>query len=621
MARAKIGDNCISLDTLWAEKDLVQLIPGSRRNSREDCWEVPLTWAACQQLASIMPVLEVDDALRAWTHHEFETRVQQALALREVTSYEGNPLWRPYQLADVAWLRIAGSCLLANEPGTGKTVSTSTAARMYHLEDNSALPMLIVCPNSVKTHWVRHLEKWFPECTPYIIEGGAVGRRKLLDAALGDPTAVVVINYESARMHTRLAPYGSVRLIRCEECGGADPLVKQSRCEVHPKELNSFGFKTVVIDEVHKIKDPHSKQTRACWYLMHAPDVLRCWGLTGTPLANHIGDLWSIMHGLFPAEYPGKSKFLDRYALFTWNSNGGLSISDANPATKDELFKFLYPRMRRMLTAVVNPDLPPREFTMRESFMSAKQERAYKEMKRHMFTRLEDGSLLVTTNNLAKNIRLIQLASSYANIEMIDEGDTTTWKVELTEPSPKVNVLLDILEEYEGHSIAVCAMSRQLIELAAARLEKLGIPCVQITGKVNAWDRQTNLDLFQSGRVRILLFTLQAGGVGIDMTAADTLVRLQRSYSMLDNVQALGRVYRIGSEHHKLINIIDVITPGTVEVEQLDRLREKEERLESIVQDRAALARAGQTVASFDSEYTMILGSSLLGSEDDNDNG
>jgi len=626
MARARLNEDqsVIVIEALWAEKDLVQAIPGSRYSGKRERWEVPLSWATCQQLAGIFGAnLTVSDDLRDWTHHEYESRVKEALALRDVTHMDGNPLWRPYQLADIAWLRVAGSCLLANEPGTGKTVSTSTAARMFHLEDLSALPMLVVCPNSVKVHWALHLMKWFPEAHPYIITGGAVGRRKVFDQALGDPLAAVIINIESVRIHSRLAPYGSIRFVRCLEHGGEDPNVKPSRCDAHPKELNSFGFKTVVIDEAHRIKDPSSKQTRACWYLMHNDLTLRCWALTGTPLANHIGDLHAVMHGVEPSEYMARSKFLDRYALFTWMTAGGLGISDVNPATKDELFRFLHPRMRRMLTAIVNPDLPPKVFSTRTCEMTPKQKKAYDDMKKHMYTRLDDGSLLVTTNNLAKNIRLVQLASSYAEIEMEDPADSKTWTVRLREPCPKVDVLEEVIEENETRSIAVCAMSRQLIEIAAARLEAKGHRCVQITGAVGEWDRQRNLEDFQARRARILLFTLQAGGTGIDMTAADTLVRLQRSYSMLDNVQALGRVHRIGSEIHSRINIIDIITPGTVEDDQLDRLREKEERLESIVQDRVALAKAGRSIASLDSEYTMITGSSLLPprSDDDDDHG
>src|SRR5690606_32447763 len=110
------------------------------------------------------------------------------------------------------------------------------------------------------------------------------------------------------------------------EAAGLDPPpgrvpspVTPTRCEVHSKELNEMPFQTVILDEAHRIKEPTAKQTRACWQVMTAPDVKQVWALTGTPIANHVGDLWSIMHGVAPHEYTSKSEFVDRYAQFTWN--------------------------------------------------------------------------------------------------------------------------------------------------------------------------------------------------------------------------------------------------------------------------------------------------------------
>jgi SNF2 family DNA or RNA helicase len=242
----------------------------------------------------------------------------------------------------------------------------------------------------------------------------------------------------------------------------------------------------------------------------------------------------------------------------------------------------------------------------------------YDELEEQMYTRTDEGQLLMTTNNLVKNIRLIQLASSSAEIEIITEMNQQTGedeeelKVTLIEPSSKIDVLEEVLEEYEGKPVVVSAMSRQLIELAAERLTKHGISHALYTGKTNEFERERNLQEFQAGHVRVLLFTLQAGGVGIDMTAADTMIRLQRSYSMLDNVQGLGRVDRIGAEKHDSLNIVDIIAPGTVEEDQLERIREKEERLESITRDRLALSQAGQSTHAFDSEYALIMSSSVL---------
>lgn len=623
MARATTDGNCIIIHTQWIEKDLVGQIPGAHHNGRSNWWEAPLTWAVWQQLRGVFAAtLQVDELLAEWARAEYANRVAPARQLREQLACEGDTTWRPYQLADIAFIRAAGDCCIANEPGTGKTVTITTVARTYHFDESrSALPMLVIAPNSVKTHWEKHFAKWFPEATVYKVTGGAVGRRKILESAMGDPNATVIINIEAVRLHSRLEHYGSIRLLRCAECMPRNAveadLVPTSRCEVHRKELNDIPFKTVVLDEAHRIKAPSAKQTRAVWQIMHESTVRHRWALTGTPIANHVGDLWSIMHGVCREEYPVKTKFVDRYALFTWDNGGNLAISDIRPDTRDELFAFLDPRFRRMLKAIVLPQLPPKVWAMREAPMIPKQEKAYREMEKQLYTRLEDGSLLLVTNNLTKNTRLLQFASSYAEIEKPDPEDPESWIVRLKEPSSKVDVLEEIIEENEGRSILVSAPSKQLINIAAERImhpkdkKKRGQPVALITGDISPYERDIHLANFQAGLVKILMFTA-AGGEGLDMTAADTLVRMQRSYSLLGNIQTIGRFDRIGAEHHECLNIIDIIAPGTVEEDQLERLREKEQRLESIVRDRAALARAGLSTHALDSEYAQLMASSLL---------
>jgi SNF2 family DNA or RNA helicase len=116
------------------------------------------------------------------------------------------------------------------------------------------------------------------------------------------------------------------------------------------------------------------------------------------------------------------------------------------------------------------------------------------------------------------------------------------------------------------------------------------------------------------GAVRVLLFTMQAGGEGLNMTAADTMIRLQRSWSMLTNVQATARVHRLGSERHESITLVDVVTPDTIEERQFQVYAEKLERLQEIARDRATLEAAGMVTdaADLSAEEHRILGGSLL---------
>jgi SNF2 family DNA or RNA helicase len=143
----------------------------------------------------------------------------------------------------------------------------------------------------------------------------------------------------------------------------------------------------------------------------------------------------------------------------------------------------------------------------------------------------------------------------------------------------------EIIDETEGRPIVICAMSKQLINLAAARLEKRNIPHALITGDVIEIERRRGLQLFQEGRLKALLFTLGAGGEGLTMSAADTIVFLQRDWSAIKNLQAEDRVHRIGSEIHEAIHIIDIVTPGTIEETQIEKVNTKIRRLEEIRRD------------------------------------
>jgi SNF2 family DNA or RNA helicase len=346
---------------------------------------------------------------------------------------------------------------------------------------------------------------------------------------------------------------------------------------------------------------------------MHDPEVQYRWALTGTPIANHPGDLWSVMNAVAQEDFPARTAFIDRYALQAWNAFGSMDIVGLRSDRRDEFFKIFNPRFRRMQKAIVLPQLPPKVRTIRLVEMSAKQKKAYKELSETLVTKLDDGGLLVARNNLTAATRLLQLSSSYCEV---DRGDTpddpSTWIVTPTAPSTKVDELVELIRENEGQSIAVAAEHRKLLELAEERLTKEGITSVMITGKVDADERAHNLALFQEGRVQVILFTYKAGGVGLTMTRADTLIRLQRSWSLVDNLQGEDRVHRIGSEIHDSINIIDVVTEDTVEVQQCLRLYDKSQRMEEIVRDREQLIKNGLPTTQMDEELERLT-SAFLG--------
>lgn len=595
----------ISVVSSWSEKDMVKQIPGSTWNNDEKVWKVPLTWAACLQLRGIFGKdLNIGPELREWARLEKEDRVNPAMSLRTVTDLpaggllEGS-LWSKlygFQRAGVSFLQTAGSALLADEMGTGKTVQTLTALRW--LCKNGSSPVLIVCPNSMKEVWKREAEIWYPEATPYVVRGSATARRKTLTAASKDPSALVIINFEAVRYHSRTAGFGSIALKRCpaSACGGGKQTkTTEAQCEVHERELNSIPFHATVVDEAHRIKDGSAKQSRAIKAASSGKTVRHRFALTGTPIANNPADLWSIMNFVDPTSFPTKSKFVDRYCAVSFNAFGGMDIGGLNPATQDEFYGVIHPMMRRMPKALVLPQLPPKVRTVRSVQMTDKQAKAYDQMASGTVTRLEDGALLWAKEDIAVQTRLLQFSSAYME-KTGEKLNPKTGEMDevytMCEPSPKLDAMEDVIEEMGDRPLVIASISRQLLRLAQNRLDKAGLSYGIIAGDTPQWERDLFIQKFQKGELQYMLLTMQAGGVGITLTAADTILFLQRSWSMIENKQTEDRVHRIGSEKHESVTIIDLVTEGTVEENQIASLETKLAILEQVVQDKKILAGA-----------------------------
>lgn len=637
----------IFLQSAWNEKELIKQVPGSSWDDSRRLWTVPLTWPACLQLRGIFgDALTIGEDLIKWASEEKSGRVSLALALRNLTEpelpAEGDPL-RPFQRVGVNFLVDAESALLGDDLGSGKTVQALELLRRLEKLGLVALPALVVCPNSMKLTWALEAAKWLPLAKPYPVDGGAATRKKILAAAARDSRALIIINYEGLRGHSRLAGYGSIALARCPDCGGSDPKVTATKCEVHLRELNVISLRTVILDEAHKIVNPQAKQTRAAWAIGQGKTVSRRYALTGTPIAGSPDDLWSIMHFLEPLEHPTKTKYIDRYCVQAYNAWGGLDVKGLHPATRDEFYRVIDPRFRRMPKALVLSQLPPVVRSTRHVELTPRQRKAYDELAEGLVTRLPDGNLMVARNDLEAQIRLLQFASG--TMEKLDvpltieealrknerrradgkfplfeagqlayireTGLDPRPKFRMCEPSAKVDALVDILEELGDKPVLVSAAHRQLIDLAAVRLSKLKINHSLIVGGQQAFEREATQRDFQAGKLQVLLFTLAAGGTGLTLTAADTQIRLQRSWAMIDNLQGEGRNHRIGSEIHESIHYVDVVAQNTVEEDQLERLWEKSERLEEINRDRARLQLERRRTDELDAEAARIEQSNL----------
>ncbi len=546
MARAFVESGTLAVEAGYREREMMKTIPGVVWNSRTQTWKVPLAWSSLAALRGTFGEdFEMSEEVLAWAWQE-RARVDSARAARSAVSEGGYG----FQEVGVQFLRAAGSALLADEMGLGKTRQAILAAD---------LPCLVVCPNSMKYAWRDEWSKWRETATVAVVDGTPTQKTK----ALGSGSDVVIVNWESLRSYSRLAAYGSIRLTDKQRIAG--PLNVQ--------------WATVIADEAHRAKDPHSQQARALWAVGAA--ATRRIALTGTPVANSPADLWAIMHFVEPAEWPSRTAFIDRYCVSSINFWGGLDVYALKPHMRAELDSFFEPRFLRRQKSEVLTQLPAKTYSTRMVVMSPAQHKAYESLRKEMLALLEDGSVLAAFDPLVQTLRLLQIASACPLLG--DDGGVVALKA----PSNKLAALQDLVEERDGAPTLVFAASRKLIELCS---REIGVEHVLITGAQNPAQRAEAVSRFQGGNVPLALVTLGAGGEGITLTAADTAVFLQRSWSLVQNLQAEDRIHRIGQEAGS-VNIIDVVSVGTIEARVLEALAGKEATLQDVVKDKAMLRK------------------------------
>ncbi len=588
----------IEIHADWRYKELSKTIPGATYHGKTERWRLPVSWSGCLALRSTFNSagLEIGPKLSAWAFNELDTRINPANALREElkSALPDSSDLLEHQRAGVNFLATARQAILSDEPGLGKTVQAIRTLKELQRRGEDVFPALVICPNTIKTNWKKEFDKWWPDVDVEVIHGTMTQRRKQFDKYSAPKEGevkpqVFVINWESLRSHSRLKSYGGTALIRCKDCGGLDETITVTRCEVHERELNRISFRSIIADEAHRSMNPKSKQTRALWAA--TGDAEFRYALTGTPIAKNVMDLWAILHWINPKEWPTRSKWVDRMLETMQNAFGGLIVLGIRKGMEDEFFAALNPRMRRMLKSVVLPWLPELVYMQKDVEMSAKQAKAYKQMMELCIAEVEDSEIITATSGLTQATRLLQLASSYGEVEFDPMTGEQTMK--LTDPSGKLDALMDdiISGDYGEESVAITAVSKQLINLLSGRLKKAGIEHGLITGDQSAIERQWAIDDFQSGKTKFILFTAQAGGVGVTLTKARYLLRLQRPWSLVDDIQVRDRVHRIGSEIHSSVIIVDYVTTNTIEERVQTVLDDKGVNFEEVVKDKDQLLK------------------------------
>lgn len=564
-------------DIAHVAKQLQQCTPLFKPSVPPGALTCPLSWVAVVQLAAVYgDAWRPGPKLAAWSATVARHRTLPTAVPLTVPVPDGL-VPRAYQVAGANLIAATGRCLILDEPGTGKTITTilGLGQRSGHMQLDG-LPILVVCPASVVDPWVDAFRNWAPYWTTVAWRGSPKRRASLIGAA-----DVYVTSYDTARMDAR------------DTNPGHSPLI-------------ALDPRTLVADECHLIKNPHAARTAAV--RRAARNVKAFVALSGTPITHHPADLWPTLSCLAPGAWPSRERWVNRYCL-SGVAEYGESILGLNPGTEAEFRIALLGQQRRVAKADVLDQLPPKVYSVRTVALPPAYRKAYDALEHDMLAEMpDDGGELSVMDVLSQLTCLSRMACAAADVqvtvEQVEDGlggviEKRHVHLELKAPSWKVDALLEVLAERPGKPVVAFTPSAQLARLAGVAAAATGLRVGYVIGGQSMKDRTATVAAFQAGQLDLICATTGAGGVGITLTAASTVVFLQRPWSLVESLQAEDRCHRIGSEIHESIEIVDIVAADTIDTRVRAVLRERAGQLADFVQDPRVLAEllGGATVS------------------------
>jgi SNF2 family DNA or RNA helicase len=451
-----------------------------------------------------------------------------------------------FQAEDVEYLHKQHMVLIANDMGTGKTYEAIARDQRIRMNTKAGNPTvlertLVIAPlTTLESTWQTHFEE------------------------LTNLPVTLVNPKDRAGSWAQFKKRGGVFCVHWEAL------------RLMP-ELNSVRWLHIIADECHRAKNRSAQQTQA---LKKIQQVSWKTAMSGTPVINRPDELWSMLNWLYPDRYRSYWKFFNKYVEFEMIIQGNRRFRKIiGPINTEQLLaeiKLFYVRRRK---EDVLPDLPAKYYSTITVDLSSTQRRAYDMMKKDMIAWIgqQEEELLVAPVVIAQLTRLQQFACAHADF------DPLTGRVRLQEPSSKLDALMQILEDNPEQQVVVFSRFKSFVHMAMRRLQKEGITHVELTGDIKQEDRSGLIRRFQSGAARVFVGSIAAGGVGITLTAASTVVFVDRDWSPALNAQAEDRLHRIGQKD--AVQVIDIIARNTVDLGRMQRLELKKAWIRQILGD------------------------------------
>jgi SNF2 family DNA or RNA helicase len=437
---------------------------------------------------------------------------------------------RPYQKEGIGWLQYLAKNhfggVLADEMGLGKTLQTLAFLELRRKESKTKLPSLVLCPTSLVMNWMDEGKKFAPSLKMLALHGA--GRKSLLSKI--PEYDLVVTSY--ALLRRDIAEY------------------------------EKLEFDSVVLDEAQSIKN-RSSQTAVSVKKLTCDHRLV---LTGTPLENSLLDLWSIYDFLMPGYLGTATDFRDRYEIPV----AKLGDEKAQQRLRQRVRPFLLRRTK----AEVARDLPAKIEQVSWCELTEEQKGVYRQI-------LEEGRKQVSElagkasggrDRIAVLTVLMRLRQACCHLGLLPQSGKT-W----TEPSAKMEYFLDRLDEAisGGHRMLVFSQFVSLLKIVQEELRRRKVPHCYLDG--GTVDRAGEVDRFQRNQdIPVFLISLKAGGTGLNLTGADTVIHFDPWWNPAVEDQATARAHRIGQ--NKIVSSYKLIARDTVE-EKIVRLQEKKKEL------------------------------------------
>ncbi len=437
---------------------------------------------------------------------------------------------RPYQARGVDWLqflRAAGlGAVLADDMGLGKTVQTLAHLLIEKESGRLNRPALIVSPTSVVPNWRQEAARFAPDLKVLVLQGPA-RQGRFSEIAAHD---IVITTY---------------------------PLLARDRAV-----LLAHEWHVVVLDEAQAIKNPDAIAARMARELK--ADQRLC--LTGTPVENHLGELWSLFSFLSPG-------FLGDRVHFNRAWRRPIEV-DGNDERRRQLARRVRPFLLRRTKSEVAAELPPKTEIVEHVEMEQAQRDVYETVRLAMHERVREA---IAAQGLARS----QIVVLDALLKMRQACcDPRLLKLETAKAmrarSAKFDRLMEMLPELleEGRHVLLFSQFTSMLALIEVALKEAGIRYTLLTGDTR--DRETPVNVFQSGEVPLFLISLKAGGVGLNLTAADTVIHYDPWWNPAVEDQATDRAHRIGQE--KPVFVYRLVTLSSIE-EKMEGLKARKRDL------------------------------------------